>query len=338
MVGGWTIAYIGKSLGGSILTSDAKVLGDTFNGFITDPVQPLIYHGLFAGLTLAVVLGGVQKGIENLSKFLMPALFVLMLVLIVRGLTLPGAMDGLLYFLTPDFSKVTGTMLVDAMGLAFFSLSLGMGVMITYGSYVGRDTPLLGSSLWVIALTVMTCFLAGLMVLPAVFAFGFDPSAGPGLTFITMPAVFAQMAGGQLFAVLFFCLLLVAALTSSVSLLEVVVSAVMDEFKLPRRRAALLVSAGVFLLGIPASLSLGIWSEYTVFGKGVFDLLDYVTSNVLMPVGEVLLAIFVGWRVWPVVQGQLAAGGQPPLWLRAMRGFCRYVAPVLILGILVHNL
>lgn len=338
VVGGWTIAYIGKSLGGSILTSDAKVLGDTFNGFITDPVQPLIYHGLFAGLTLAVVLGGVQKGIENLSKFLMPALFVLMLVLIVRGLTLPGAMDGLLYFLTPDFSKVTGTMLVDAMGLAFFSLSLGMGVMITYGSYVGRDTPLLGSSLWVIALTVMTCFLAGLMVLPAVFAFGFDPSAGPGLTFITMPAVFAQMAGGQLFAVLFFCLLLVAALTSSVSLLEVVVSAVMDEFKLPRRRAALLVSAGVFLLGIPASLSLGIWSEYTVFGKGVFDLLDYVTSNVLMPVGEVLLAIFVGWRVWPVVQGQLAAGGHSPVWLRAMRGFCRYVAPVLILGILVHNL
>jgi NSS family neurotransmitter:Na+ symporter len=338
VVGGWTIAYIGKSLGGSILTSDAKVLGDTFNGFITDPVQPLIYHGLFAGLTLAVVLGGVQKGIENLSKFLMPALFVLMLVLIVRGLTLPGAMEGLMYFLTPDFGKVTGTMLVDAMGLAFFSLSLGMGVMITYGSYVGRDTPLLGSSLWVIALTVMTCFLAGLMVLPAVFAFGFDPSAGPGLTFITMPAVFAQMAGGQLFAVLFFCLLLVAALTSSVSLLEVVVSAVMDEFKLPRRRAALLVSAGVFLLGIPASLSLGIWSEYTVFGKGIFDLLDYITSNLLMPLGEVLLAVFVGWRVWPVVQGQLAPGGRNPLWLRAMRGFCRYVAPVLILGILVHNL
>jgi len=338
VVGGWTIAYIGKSLSGSILTSDAKVLGETFDGFITDPLQPLLFHGLFAGLTLAVVLGGVQKGIENLSKFLMPALFVLMLVLIVRGLTLPGAVDGLLYFLTPDLSKVTGNMLVDAMGLAFFSLSLGMGIMITYGSYVGRDTQLLGSSLWVIALTVLTCFLAGLMVLPAVFAFGFDPSAGPGLTFITMPAVFAQMAGGQLFAVLFFCLLLVAALTSSVSLLEVVVSAVMDELKMPRRKAAWLVTLAVFLLGIPASLSLGIWREYTLFGKGFFDLLDFITSNLLMPLGEVLLAIFVGWKVWPTVAAELAPHGKTPVWLAAMRGFCRYIAPVLILGILVHNL
>ena len=338
VVGGWTIAYIGKSFGGEILTSDAKVLGNIFNGFITDPALPLLYHGLFAGLTLAVVIGGVQKGIENLSKFLMPALFVLMLVLIARALTLPGAVDGLLYFLTPDFSKVTGTMLVDAMGLAFFSLSLGMGIMITYGSYVDKEANLLSSSLWVIALTVLTCFLAGLMVLPAVFAFGFDPSAGPGLTFITMPAVFAQMVGGQLFAVLFFFLLLVAALTSSVSLLEVVVSFVIDEFKVGRKAAALGVSLMVFLLGIPASLSLGIWSEYTVFGLGFFDLLDFLTSKLLMPVGEVLLAIFVGWKVWPVIEAELSAGARMPAWLRAMRGFCRYVAPALIAGILVHNL
>jgi NSS family neurotransmitter:Na+ symporter len=338
VVGGWTIAYIGKSFGGEILTSDAKVLGDIFNGFITDPALPLLYHGLFAGLTLAVVIGGVQKGIENLSKFLMPALFVLMLVLIARALTLPGAVDGLLYFLTPDFSKVSGSMLVDAMGLAFFSLSLGMGIMITYGSYVDKEANLLSSSLWVIALTVLTCFLAGLMVLPAVFAFGFDPSAGPGLTFITMPAVFAQMVGGQLFAVLFFFLLLVAALTSSVSLLEVVVSFVIDEFKVGRKAAALGVSLLVFLLGIPASLSLGIWSEYTVFGLGFFDLLDFLTSKLLMPVGEVLLAIFVGWKVWPVIEAELSAGARVPAWLRAMRGFCRYVAPALIAGILVHNL
>lgn len=338
VVGGWTIAYIGKSLGGGILTSDAKVLGNIFQTFISHPVEPLIYHALFAGLTLAVVIGGVQKGIENLSKFLMPALFVLMLVLIARALTLPGAMEGLLYFLTPDFSKVTGAMLVDAMGLAFFSLSLGMGVMITYGSYVDKESDLLNSSLWVIALTVLTCFLAGLMVLPAVFAFNFDPSAGPGLTFITMPAVFAQMAGGQLFAVLFFFLLLVAALTSSVSLLEVVVSFVMDEFKVGRKPAAISVTCLIFLLGVPASLSLGIWSEHTVFGLGFFDLLDFMTSKLLMPIGEVLLAIFVGWKVWPVIEQELSCTGQPPAWLALMRGFCRYVAPALIAGILVHNL
>ena len=338
VVGGWTIAYIGKSISGSILSTDAKFLSDTFSRFITDPLMPLLYHAAFAGLTLAVVLGGVQKGIENLSKFLMPALFVLMLVLIVRGLTLPGAMEGLLYFVTPDFSKVTGDMLVDAMGLAFFSLSLGMGIMITYGSYVDKTSDLLGSSLWVIGLTVMTCFLAGLMVLPAVFAFGFDPSAGPGLTFITMPAVFAQMPGGHVFGVMFFFLLLVAALTSSVSLLEVVVSYVMDEFKVGRKAAAWIVSIMVFLLGIPASLSLGIWSEYTVFGLGFFDFLDFLTSKLLMPLGEIALALFIGWKVWPVIEKELAGDGAVPGWLAPMRGFCRYVAPALIAGILVHNL
>lgn len=338
VVGGWTIAYIGKSISGEILTADAKLLEGIFTGFITNPWEPLIFHAAFAILTLGVVLGGVQKGIESLSKFLMPALFVLMLILIVRGLTLPGAVDGLLYFLTPDFSKVTGAMLVDAMGLAFFSLSLGMGIMITYGSYVDKEANLLGSSMWVILLTVLTCFLAGLMVLPAVFAFDFNPSAGPGLTFITMPAVFAKMAAGQLFAILFFVLLLVAALTSSVSLLEVVVNFAMQECKMERTPAALLVTLLIFLLGVPASLSLGIWSEYKLFGMAFFDLLDFLTSKLLMPVGEILLAIFVGWKVWPVIEKELSGNNEPAAWLLAMRGFCRFVAPALIAGILVHNL
>jgi len=336
VVGGWTIAYIGKSLEGSILTADSKLLSDIFTHFISNPIEPLFYHAGFALITLSVVIGGVQKGIENLSKFLMPALFVLMLILIVRGLSLPGALEGLAYFVTPDFGKVTGAMVVDAMGLAFFSLSLGMGVMITYGSYVQKQANLMSSALWVIALTVTTCFLAGMMVLPAVFAFGFDPSAGPGLTFITMPAVFAHLPFGQLFAVLFFCLLLVAALTSSVSLLEVVVSFMIDEFGMARRKAAILVSLAIFLMGVPASLSLGVWSEYTLFGKGVFDLLDYLTSNLLMPVVEVLLALFIGWRVWPTIRDELAQGRMPG-WLHAVRGFVRYAAPLLILTILVRS-
>ncbi|KZE31767.1 NSS family neurotransmitter:Na+ symporter [Crenobacter luteus] len=338
VVGGWTLAYIAKSVEGSILTSDPKVLGGIFESFVADPLQPLWFHAGFAAITLAVVIGGVQKGIENLSKFLMPALFVLMLILIGRALTLPGAVDGMLYFVTPDFSKLTGAMVVDAMGLAFFSLSLGMGIMITYGSYVEKGTSLMGSALWVIALTTATCFLAGLMVLPAVFAFGFDPSAGPGLTFITMPAVFAQMPMGQLFAVLFFFLLLVAALTSSVSLLEVVVSFLIDEFKTGRQFSAILMSVLIFLVGIPASLSLGVWKEHTLFGKGVFDLMDYATSNLMMPLGEVLLALFVGWKVWPTVAAQLSHGDRAPAWLPAVQGFVRYAAPVLIVWILLHNL
>ncbi|UTH72827.1 sodium-dependent transporter [Chromobacterium sp. IIBBL 290-4] len=334
VVGGWTIAYIGKSIDGGILTADAKKLGDIFGGFISHPSQPLIYHAAFALMTLGVVAGGVQKGIEKLSKFLMPALFGLMLLLIARGLTLPGALEGMAYFLAPDFSKLSGAMLMDALGLAFFSLSLGLGIMITYGSYVGRDSNLVGSALWVILLTVATCFLAGLMVLPAVFAFGFDPSAGPGLTFITMPAVFAHLPMGQLFAAMFFCLLLLAALTSSVSLLEVITSFAIDELGLSRRSAACGMALATFLLGIPASLSLGVWGDYQLFGMNFFDLLDFVTSKLLMPLGELLLALFVGWKAWPVVRAELSASC-PPRAMTAMRGFCMALAPALIGWILI---
>ena len=289
-------------------------------------------------LTVGVVLGGVQHGIEKLSKFLMPALFILMLGLIVRGLTLPGAMEGVAYFLTPDFSRVTASTVIDALGLAFFSLSLGMGAMITYGSYVQSSTSIPGSAMWVVTLTTLVCFLAGLMVLPAVFAFGFDPSAGPGLTFITMPAVFSHMVGGQFFAIAFFTLLLVAALTSSVSLMEVVTSFMIDEFGMKRVPAAIVMALLMFALGVPASLSLGIWADYTVFGKGVFDLLDYATSNLLMPLGGVFTAILAGWKVWDVVSAQLTANSRFAPLLPAMKITCRYFAPVLIGWVLVKNL
>ncbi|OWY38648.1 sodium-dependent transporter [Xenophilus sp. AP218F] len=338
VVGGWTIAYIGKSFDGSIMTADAKALGGIFSSFISHPLEPVVYHGVFAALTLGVVIGGVQQGIEKLSKWMMPALFLLMLALIVRVLTLPGAMEGLLYFVTPDFSKVSGAMLVDALGLAFFSLSLGLGIMVTYGSYVGKESNLVSASLWVILLTVATCFLAGLMVLPAVFAFGFDPAAGPGLTFITMPAVFSHLPMGQLFSALFFCLLLLAALTSSISLLEVVTSFAIDEFGLSRRAAAIGMAAGIFLLGVPASLSLGIWSDALLFGMNFFDLLDYLTSKLLMPLGELLLALFVGWKAWPLVAAELARNEPTHSLLLAMRRFCQFLAPALIGWILVVNI
>lgn len=339
VVGGWTVAYLTKSVTGTLqaLQSDPKAYEALFGSFISNPIEPIIYHGIFAAVTLGVVIGGVQKGIENLSKFLMPGLFILLLILITRALTLDGAMSGLIYFVTPDFSKVTVEMVVDAMGLAFFSLSLGMGIMVTYGSYVNKDADLFSSAMWVILLTLLTCFLSGLMVLPAVFAFGFDPSAGPGLTFITMPAVFAKMPMGIVFASLFFALLLVAALTSSVSLLEVVVSFMIDEFNVSRRFASILIAALIFLLGIPSSLSFGLWSEFTVFGKGVFDLLDYTTSNLLMPFNEILLAIFVGWVIWPKFEADLTINGRAPAILPLIKIFLRFIVPVLIAVILIRN-
>lgn len=270
VVGGWTIAYIVKSVDGAILTADPTVLSGIFSSFIADPMEPLWYHALFMGVTAGVILAGVQKGIEQVSKYLMIMLFLLILVLIGRAITLPGAIDGVITFLNPDFSKVNAKMIIEAMGLAFFSMSLGMGCMITYGSYASDDTYVPHSAGSVITLSTLVCFLSGLMVFPAVFVFGFDPSAGPGLTFITMPAVFSQMGGGQFFGVLFFFLLFVAALTSSVSLMEVVVSFFIDEFNCRRTPTTIVMSILMFVLGIAASLSMGVWNDYKFFWQKLF--------------------------------------------------------------------
>lgn len=338
VVGGWTVAYIVKSATGDAINSNPRLLGTMFSSFVSGVGEPLFYHGVFMALTAGVVLGGVQKGIETLSKYLMPALFAIMLILIGRTLTLPGAMEGLYYFITPDFSKITGAAVTDALGLAFFTLSLGMGAMLTYGSYVSEETSIPASAIWVVILTTLVCILAGVMVLPAVFAFGFDPAAGPGLTFITMPAIFAQMIGGQWFATAFFLLLLVAALTSSVSLMEVVISFLIDEFGMARVPATLVMAILMFCLGIPASLSLGIWSDYTLFGKGVFGLLDYATEKILMPTGGVLLSLMVGWKVWDRVEQELKHEGRSIVCLPAIKLVCRYVAPLLVAWVLIHNL
>ncbi|WP_255987571.1 sodium-dependent transporter [Chitinolyticbacter albus] len=337
VVGGWTVAYIGRSITGEALTADTKLLASAFASFIASPIQALGYTAVFLGITVAVVLGGVEKGIERMSKVLMPALFALMLLLIARALTLPGAWEGVRYFVTPDFSKMTPAMIVDALGLAFFSLSIGGGMIIAYGSYVSKETKLVGATLWVSTLATLACVLAGLMVLPAVFAFHVDPAAGPGLTFITMPAIFAQMPGGQLFAVAFFLLLLFAALTSSVSILEPIVSFLIDEFGMTRQPATFAVAITSFIIGIPAALSFGPMADTLFFGMNAFDLMDYVASNVMMPAGGLLAALFVGWAIWPRVKDELAAEGATAV-LPAFRIVCAVVAPILIGVIWVHNL
>ncbi|GLS04609.1 transporter [Chitiniphilus shinanonensis] len=337
VVGGWTVAYIWRSITGEAITSETAALATAFENFIASPTQALSYTAVFLGITVAVVFAGVQQGIERMSKVLMPALFFLMLLLIGRALTLPGAIDGVRYFVTPDWSKVTSAMLVDALGLAFFSLSIGGGIIIAYGSYVSRETKLVGATLWVSTLATLACVLAGLMVLPAVFAFHVDPAAGPGLTFITMPAIFAQMPAGQWFAVAFFVLLLFAALTSSISILEPIVSFLIDEFRMKRHPATLLTAVASFVVGIPAALSFGPMAHVTLFGKSPFDLMDYVASNIMMPAGGLLAALFVGWAIWPRVRGELAAEGASSI-LPAFRFICAIVAPILIGVIWYHNL
>ncbi|GHD65840.1 sodium-dependent transporter [Jeongeupia chitinilytica] len=337
VVGGWTIAYIFRSITGEALTSDTKALSAAFGSFIANPGQALGYTAAFLGITVAVVMGGVEKGIERMSKVLMPALFLLMLILIARSLTLPDAWDGVKYFITPDFSKLTASMIVDALGLAFFSLSLGGGMIIAYGSYLPQDTKLVGATLWVSSLATLACVLAGLMVLPAVFAFHVDPAAGPGLTFITMPAIFAQMPAGQFFAIAFFFLLLFAALTSSVSILEPIVSFLIDEFGWARKTATIAVAIASFVVGIPAALSFGPLADVQLFGKGPFDLMDYVASNMLMPAGGLFVALFVGWAIWPKIRNELSAEGSAAV-LPAFRLVCAVLAPIVIGVIWYHNL
>ena len=337
VVGGWTIAYFFKFMQGSLATSNAQELTHIFETFVADPVEPLFYHGLFMAATACVIVAGIQKGIERGCKYLMTMLFLLILILIGRVLTLPGAFDGIVLFLQPDFSKVTSEMLIDVTGLAFFSMSIGMAIMIAYGSYAGKDISIHRTALNVVCLTVGISCLCGLMILPAITVFGIDPQAGPGLTFISMPAIFEQMAGGTFFGLLFFFLLFIAALSSSVSLLEPVTGFFVDEYNTSRTKTAIVVSILMFIVGIGASLSFGIWKDYTLFGKNLFDLLDFSSSNLMMPVSAIAASLLVGWKIWPVFAERLT-GNEKPLWLRLMKPFFRYIAPAVIAIILFQGL
>ncbi|WP_102783311.1 sodium-dependent transporter [Thalassospira sp. GB04J01] len=340
VVAGWTISYMIKSVTGALAVEDPAALGDIFGTFIADTTSPLIFHAVFMALTVFVVLAGVGSGIERASKILMPALFALLIVLIVRSVTLPGGMEGVAFLLSPDFSKVTWSTVSDALSQAFFSLSLGMGAMITYGSYLSKKENLPGSAGWVTLLDSAVAVMAGLLILPAVFAFGFDPSAGPGLTFITLPAVFAQMPFGAFFAFLFFLLLAIAALTSAVSILEVVVAYFVDDRGVSRKSAAVIIGFVIFLLGIPSSLSMGVMGDVKIIaGKNFFDLMDFISSSLLLPIGGLFISLFVGWVVWGKAQEEIAAhNGIIPIWVGAWGVIVKFIAPIAIAFILLKGL
>jgi NSS family neurotransmitter:Na+ symporter len=339
VVAGWTLAYMVKMGLGLLDGATPEDLGKTFGAFTAEPVEPVIYHAVFMALTIGVVARGVGKGIERTSRVLMPVLFVLLLALVVRAVTLPGAHDGLAFFLAPDFSKVDGGTFNAALAQAFFSLSLGMGAMTTYGSYLSRSENLPGTALWVTSLDSMVAILAGCLILPAVFAFGFDPSAGPGLVFITLPAVFSQMPLGGIFGTLFFVLLAIAALTSAVSMLEVVVAYLVDERGTHRVGATVSVGGVIFVLGIPSSLSFGVWRTFTIGGRGFFESMDYLATNLLLPAGGVMIVLFVGWVIFPrALEEATSNGTQPFAWAPLWRIVCRYLAPVAIAWVLISGL
>lgn len=332
IVGGWCLKYLADAATGVGLQIPPEQLGAHFGAFVSDGVSSYLMLLVFLFLTAIVVLRGIDKGVERFAKVLMPMLFILMIVLIIRGVTLPGGWEGVKFLFMPRWEDFTGQALFNAMGFCFFSLSLGAGTMITYGTYLSDKANLPGSVGWVAMLAIVSSLLGGLMVMPAVFAFNLDPAAGPGLTFVTMPAIFAKMPMGQLFALFFYICLVVAALTSSVSMLEACTALLSKEFNLPRKTAIFSTVIGAAVVGLMANLSFGAWSDVKFFGKNIFDLLDYLTSNIGMPLSTFGISIAAAWVAWPVMRRQLNyGGGVSESWLKSARILIGVISPLFVL-------
>ncbi len=328
VVAGWTLAYVGFMARGMLGSTDPAVLGARFESFIADPLVPLYYAGCFMALVVLVVSGGIGRGIERANRWLMPALFGLLLVLVVRAVTLPGAAEGLRFLLMPDFSRVTGATFGAALAQAFFSLSLGMGCLLTYGSYLSRREPIPSTTATFVGLDLLASVLAGMIVLPVVFSFGFDPGSGPGLTFVTLPAIFASMPGGAVFGGMFFLLLAIAALTSAMSILEPAVAYFVDEHGLSRRLTVAGCALVCFMLAIPSSLSFGLACGLQVGGRSFFDLMDFTATNLMLPLGALLTSLFVGWRWCDGARQEIfAATGVAPIWIGTWKLVLRFIAP-----------
>ena len=334
VVGGWTYAYVVKSITGSVLAFPSpKEAGAFFGSFIGNTGEVLFYHALFMGTCIAIVLRGVHGGIEKACDILMPALVVILLLLMLRALTLDGAMEGVAFYLTPDFSKISGNVVLIALGQAFFSLSLGMGAMITYGSYLSEKENLTSCTLYVVMFDTLIALMVGMVIFPAVFAMGFEPTEGPGLVFSVLPTVFASMPRGHGVAVIFFILLAIAAITSGISLLEGGVAYFIDQRGWGRKRAVLIVGLTIFALGIPSGLSFGVLADVKLLDMTFFDHIDNIASNYLLPLGGMLTAIFVGW-VWGTKNAHIEIEkhenkfGFP--WAQSWAFLIRYITPVAV--------
>lgn len=339
-VSGWTLEYVWLSFTNAFEGATAGHITDTFNEFISHPYKAVIWQVGFMVITGCIILAGVKKGIERYTKLMMPVLFVIIILLGIRACTLDGAGAGLKFLFYPDFSAVTGESILSALGQAFFSLSLGMGVLLTYASYVRKNDNLTQISLQVITTDTLVAILAGVAIFPAVFAFGIDPQAGPGLVFLTLPKVFQSMPLGYLWAILFFILLTFAALTSAISLLEVVVAYLVEEKKLSRLKATILTTAGIGLLGVFSTLSFGPLKDTRFFGLSIFETFDYISSNILLPVGGILICIFAGWRLdKSILYAEIS--NEHSLKMRFFQVYIfilKYIAPLCILLILLNAL
>ena len=345
VVAGWTLEFICEAGSNSFSGKSAADFIASFNGFVSHPWHPVVWLVLFLLATHFIIVKGVEKGIEKSSKIMMPLLFILLLVLAVCSISLPGSGAGLEFLLKPDFSKVDGNVLLGAMGQAFFSLSLGMGCLCTYASYFRSDTNLPRTALNVSIIDTLVAFLAGIIIFPAAFSVGIQPDAGPSLLFITLPNVFQQAFGSMpwlaiTLSLMFYILLALAALTSTISLHEVVTAYLHEEFNLTRKKAAWMVTTVCIVLGVFCSLSLGPGKEYTLFGLTLFDLFDFVTAKIMLPLGGMFIAIFTGWYLDKrIVWEEISNNGTLKIQIyRLLLFILRFIAPVAIAFIFINEL
>lgn len=339
-VAGWTLEYIVKAVTNSFHGKDLAAIEADFNRFHESGWRNVLWQAIFIFLTGFIVFKGVQNGIEKYSKILMPMLLVILIILGIRSVTLPGAGEGLTFLFKPDFSKITGKEVISALGQVFFSLSMGMGVLITYGSYVKKSDNLTTTALSVTLSDTLVAVLAGIVIFPAAFSFGVKPTAGMGLVFNTIPMIFNQMAGGYIFCIIFFVLLAIAALTSTISLLEVVVAYFTEELHITRQKATVIACVLTMLLGAFASLSLMKDTPFVIAGKTMFDAMDFVSSNVMLPIGGMLIVIFVGWKLGKSkFFAELTNEGALKAPLKALIYFIiKYVAPLAIAIVFVKGI
>lgn len=339
-VASWTLEYTYKSVIDSFSGRTPDQLTSMFEGFKASTFRPILWQLLFMSLTAWIVIAGVKRGIEKYAKILMPILLLLIIIMDVRAVTLTGAKEGVEFLFRPDFSKLDTNSVLEALGQAFFSLSIGMGTLVTYGSYINKRENLANTAISVSAADTIIAILAGLAIFPAVFAFGIEPNAGPDLIFRTLPNIFMQLPGGYFFSLLFFILLVVAALTSSISVLEVVVAYFTEELGMLRRPATILAAASITALGILSTLSWGVLSGVELFEQNIFGILDFTASSVLLPIGGLFIVIFLGWYLGKkAVRKEVSSGGLFKVRLVSLFVFIiKFLAPIAIALVFLNGI
>lgn len=337
VVTGWTLYYLYLSVTGSLLGGTVSEYASMFHNFSAGVVFPIVTLVLVIVITGIIISKGVQNGIEKASKIMMPMLFILLVILAINSCTLEGASEGLNFLLIPDFSKIGLDSLLAAAGQAFFSLSLGMGCLITYSSYFTDDVDLAKTASQSALIDMLVAIVSGIIIFPAVFSFGMEPEQGPGLVFKVLPNVFTQMGFGTLWAIMFYLLLFIAALTSFISITEVVVAYASETFKISRRNAVIVVCSLFILIGIICSLSFGPLADVTIFGMNIFDSMDYLSTNIMLPLGGILTSLFVGWSLdRRIVETQLKIDS--PVKYKVLRVyifFLRIVVPIAVTTVFI---